>query len=62
MNNVTNYASTPNMLSKNGAKLNTKTTFCLRFEVLSVVLLKIQVILDVTLHSWVSSFDVLKAL
>ena len=46
------------MLSKHGAKLNIKTTFCLRFEDLSVILLKILVILDVTLHSWVSSFDV----
>jgi hypothetical protein len=62
VNNVTSYTSIPNMLSKNGAKLNAKTTLHLRFEVLSVVLLKIHVILDVTQHSWVSSLDVLKAL
>ena len=62
MNNLTSYTSIPNMLSKDGAKLNTKTTHCLRFEVSSVVLLKIHVILDVTMHSWEGSFDVLKAL
>jgi hypothetical protein len=60
--NATSHTLIPHMLSKNGAKLNTKTTFHLKFEVLSLVLLKIEVFLDVTLCGWVSSSNILKAL